>query len=351
MINDQRVPDDWIVSVFDSLATSASPARAITTRFVGTAPSAPRCRRCSPASPSRNETVGTTMTLEGAEVQSALARARSTHWVVALGVPSSVAEQRAAQTRRWPTAAASCSRSALGSIAAWLLSGSIAAADRRLVLPPARSAAASRSRASRPIWWKSRRCRTRWSRRPLPCARAAKPEREQLLEAERQARAAAERAAGPAAAARERRRAALGLARGGQRRRQRSPRSIVPDFADICRIDLLDKDGVLQRKLTHHVDPAQGEAMLRFVGARRVAPAGHARLVRLGDRDRPHLPGRPRRRRSAASARIRPSPPSCASSASARRASCRWWRAAARSARWRRCRPARGGTSAPRTAP
>ncbi len=40
---------------------------------------------------------------------------------------------------------------------------------------------------------------------------------------------------------------------------------IVPDIADICRIDLLDKDGVLQPKLTHHVDPAREAALREFV--------------------------------------------------------------------------------------
>ena len=40
---------------------------------------------------------------------------------------------------------------------------------------------------------------------------------------------------------------------------------IVPGIADICRIDLLDRNGVLQRKLTHHVDPAREAEMLAFV--------------------------------------------------------------------------------------
>jgi len=40
---------------------------------------------------------------------------------------------------------------------------------------------------------------------------------------------------------------------------------IVPRIADICRIDLLDRNGVLQRKLTHHVDPEREAEMLAFV--------------------------------------------------------------------------------------
>jgi GAF domain-containing protein len=40
---------------------------------------------------------------------------------------------------------------------------------------------------------------------------------------------------------------------------------IVPDIADICRIDLLDKGGLLHPKLTHHVDPAREAALREFV--------------------------------------------------------------------------------------
>ena len=36
---------------------------------------------------------------------------------------------------------------------------------------------------------------------------------------------------------------------------------IVPEVGDLCRIDLLDEHGVLQRKLTHHFDPARTAAI------------------------------------------------------------------------------------------
>ena len=35
-------------------------------------------------------------------------------------------------------------------------------------------------------------------------------------------------------------------------------RVLVPDVADLCRIDLIDRKGRLQRKLVHHFDPARG---------------------------------------------------------------------------------------------
>ena len=40
---------------------------------------------------------------------------------------------------------------------------------------------------------------------------------------------------------------------------------IVPHVADLCRIDLLDEHDVLERKLTHHADPARSAEIARFV--------------------------------------------------------------------------------------
>jgi signal transduction histidine kinase len=43
---------------------------------------------------------------------------------------------------------------------------------------------------------------------------------------------------------------------------------IVPEVADLCRIDLLDANDVLQRKLTHHADPARSAEIARMVSTR-----------------------------------------------------------------------------------
>ena len=40
---------------------------------------------------------------------------------------------------------------------------------------------------------------------------------------------------------------------------------IVPHVADLCRIDLLDEHDVLERKLTHHADPARSAEIATFV--------------------------------------------------------------------------------------
>nr|HET7859980.1 hybrid sensor histidine kinase/response regulator [Caldimonas sp.] len=101
--------------------------------------------------------------------------------------------------------------------------------------------------------------------------RQSEAERERLLDAERDARAAAERAQ-----ARLRQLVSAGALLSRSLEEQTALAAIgsviVPDIADICRIDLLDKDGVLQRKLTRHVDPEREAAMREFV-ARHVSPS------------------------------------------------------------------------------
>jgi PAS domain S-box-containing protein len=46
---------------------------------------------------------------------------------------------------------------------------------------------------------------------------------------------------------------------------------MVPDIADWCRVDLLDADGVLQRALAHHSDPAKSRAGMALVKSLRAS--------------------------------------------------------------------------------
>ncbi len=48
--------------------------------------------------------------------------------------------------------------------------------------------------------------------------------------------------------------------------------TIVPEIADWCRIDLLDEEGVLQRRVAHHTDPARAEHALAMARSLRAAP-------------------------------------------------------------------------------
>lgn len=96
-------------------------------------------------------------------------------------------------------------------------------------------------------------------------------ERVELLAAERAARAEAEAA---------RRRLEL-LARAGaelsgsldpDETLQAIAKVIVPAVADWCRIDLLDDEGVLQRRLAHHSDPERAQRALEMARQLRAAP-------------------------------------------------------------------------------
>jgi len=48
--------------------------------------------------------------------------------------------------------------------------------------------------------------------------------------------------------------------------------TLVPQIADCCRIDLLDENGVLQRRLAYHSDPARAERALALARELRAAP-------------------------------------------------------------------------------
>jgi signal transduction histidine kinase len=48
--------------------------------------------------------------------------------------------------------------------------------------------------------------------------------------------------------------------------------AIVPGIADWCRIDLLDDEGVLRRRLAHHRDPARAQEALELARTLRAAP-------------------------------------------------------------------------------
>jgi signal transduction histidine kinase/ActR/RegA family two-component response regulator len=261
VVNQQRVPDDWIVSVFDSHHARVARSRDHE-RFVGTPPS-PTLQRLLGTMGSRSEAIGTTLTLEGIEVESALARVPSSNWVVALGVPSSVAGS-AQRDSALAYGGGILLSLGLGSIAAWLLSGSIAAPIARL-----REAASALGRGEPVQAAHADLIEIEAVSNALVAAsalrREGEAEREQLLDAERQARAAAERAQ-----ARLQQLVSAGALLSRSLEEETTLAAIasviVPGIADICRIDLLDRDGHLQRKLTHHVDPAQGAAMLRFVG-------------------------------------------------------------------------------------
>jgi signal transduction histidine kinase/CheY-like chemotaxis protein len=267
VINRQRVPADWIVSVFD--ANNARVARSRDhDKLLGTQPDASLLKLLA-ALNGDDESFGQSSTFEGNRVNTALARIKSSGWTVTLGVPRLAGEQ--ALHRSVLVFGGGLALSiALGALLALVASRRIEHAIARL-----RSAAAALGRGEPVQLTSTGIAEIEATSEALVAAAARRAqserERESLLDAERSARATAEQA--------ERRLQLLAAASSMLSNSleeasalQTIATSIVPDIADLCRIDLLNADGVLERKLTHHFDVERTKAISAWV-AQSVASA------------------------------------------------------------------------------
>ena len=261
VINQQRVPEDWIVSVFDNRNVRVARSREHA-RYLG-APPAPTLLALMNRG-DREEAVGPTSTIEGDLVHTAVARVRSTRWTVALGVPATV-QSSAMLDSALAYGGGILLSLGIGGIAAWRVSRGIASPIARL-----RDAALALGRGEPVRGAGADLIEIEAVSDALVAAAALRTqneaERELLLDAEREARAGAEKAQ-----ARLQQLVSAGALLSRSLEEQTTLAAIgsviVPSIADICRIDLLDKDGVLQRKLTRHVDPQREAAMLEFVSS------------------------------------------------------------------------------------
>ena len=149
VVNEQRMPGDWIVSVFDA---EQRPCRAL-----ARARALPRHAAFADAagadgidSAAGNEVVGRRRRSRATPCTPPLARVRSTRWVVALGVPAAV-EASALRDSALAYGGGILLSLGIGSIAAWLRLGQRSRRRSRACATPRwRSAAARRSRRARP---------------------------------------------------------------------------------------------------------------------------------------------------------------------------------------------------------
>ncbi|HEY3635708.1 MAG TPA: ATP-binding protein [Caldimonas sp.] len=259
VVNQERVPEDWIVSVFD--ANNARVARSREQeRYVG-GPPAPTLLALMNIGKG-DEVIGPTSTIEGELVYTAIARVHATRWTVALSVPATV-RSSALRDSALAYGGGILLSLGIGGIAAWRVSRSVASPIARL-----RDAALALGRDEPVRGADADVIEVEAVSDALVAAAALRKrneaERELLLDAERDARAGAEKAQ---AHLQQLVSAGALLSRSLEERTTLTAIGsvIVPDIADICRIDLLDKDGVLQPKLTHHVDPEREAALLEFV--------------------------------------------------------------------------------------
>jgi hypothetical protein len=94
VVRSQRVPADWVVSVFDARGMRVARSRSHE-KFIGT-PAAPSLHELMLTG--ADEGVGITQVLEGDDVHTAYSRLPETGWAVAIGVPTSLVD---AGATRW----------------------------------------------------------------------------------------------------------------------------------------------------------------------------------------------------------------------------------------------------------
>ncbi|MET3513923.1 signal transduction histidine kinase/ActR/RegA family two-component response regulator [Pseudacidovorax sp. 1753] len=263
----QRVPEGWSVSVFDSRERRV--ARNIDdARLRGSGPS-DTLRRLLTEMGDAPDAVGVSTNLDGVRSQTAVARLESAPWFVVLGASADLAESPLRRTYLAYLGGLLVSL-AYGALAAWWISRGVTRPMARLrqqadALGRGEPVAAEPSRVPEVD--------------AVADALAAASLQRRRSEAERQQLLEAERAASTAAQAAQQRLAQLvsaGAVLSQSLEEDATLRAIaaliVPAVGDLCRIDLLDEHGVLQRKLTHHFDPARTATIAALVETR-AAPA------------------------------------------------------------------------------
>jgi signal transduction histidine kinase/ActR/RegA family two-component response regulator len=265
VITRQRVPAEWVVSVFDANGSRIARSRGHD-GSIGT-PAAPSLQRLM--GEGADEGIGITHVLEGDQVLTAYTRRRDTGWSVAIGIPTQAVEAGA-----WRSAMALAS----GVLLSLLIGGAATLWIARRINEPIkalRTAAQTLGRGELPTLARSDIRELQEVADALVAAGRKRQhdeaEREHLLAAERAARSAAEAA---------RRRLELLASAGTVLSRYLEPRAtlaaiasvVVPGIADWCRVDLLDAGQCLQRGLSHHSDPAKSSFASALVQRLRVSP-------------------------------------------------------------------------------
>ena len=265
VIKRQRVPEDWLVSVFDAQGMRVARSRAHE-RYLGT-PASPSLQALMAGTAAQG--AGKTQSLEGDSVWTAYTRSSDSGWSVTIGLPSSAVAAGSLGTLA-AFAGGLLLSTALGALAALAVARSISRPIGEL-----RHAAQALGRGEPPRVPRTDLHEVREVGEALVVAARQladnEGEREQLLDAERAARSAAERA---------RRRLEL-LAKAGtllsgsldaQATLQTIASLVAPGIADWCRIDLLDARGVLQRAVTHHADPHKAREGAELAQRLRASP-------------------------------------------------------------------------------
>ena len=279
----QRTPDGWVVTVLDANGLCVARSRR-QEQFLG-----------QPASASLqtlirregHEGTGITETLEGDSVYTGFTRLPGSGWVVAIGIPATTVESAG---RRSLMAYGG------GLLLSLLLGGAgvllVARSINRPIGGLARAAQAmGRGEAHiTPPASDIREIQDLGAVLALSAQQRAQAQaqRDELLQSERDARDAAERAG------HRLERIAAASAKLSHTLEQSAVLEaiasiIVPGVADWCRVDLLDAKGVLQRALTHHSDPDKARLGAELVHKLRAAPGQVGSMSWAVETGRSHL--------------------------------------------------------------
>jgi signal transduction histidine kinase/ActR/RegA family two-component response regulator len=267
VVQRQRIPGDWVVSVFDSTNQRVARSREHAA-FLGRGP-AQTLQGMIERLGDAGETFGATETIEGVSVHTAVVRIPGVRWTVALGVPTAVTTD-AVRDSALAYGGGLLLSLVLAGAAAWWVSRGIARPMARLrQTADAVGAGGSVDATASGVTEIDAVADALVAAAAL--RQRAESERENLLQNERAARAAAEQA--------QRRLQILANASALLSTTLEEDSTlraigavIVPDIADLCRLDLLDAKGALQRKLTHHGDPDRARAIDAYTRGRSVGP-------------------------------------------------------------------------------
>ena len=267
VIQRQQVPDDWLVSVFDSEMKRVARSRDHR-RYFGLAPTS-TVQTMLLGLGSTKETVGTAFTMEGDEAFIAVSRIEGTNWTVALG-----ASRLTAQGELWRAAALYSA----GLILSLIIGGLAFHRISRSIMQRAKSLAESASALGRgeplPLATKGLQEFDAVASALVDAGRMRtrhEAERDALLKSESTARATAEGAQSRlqmllAATS------SLSNSLDEASTLNAAANAVVPEVADILRIDLLQADGTLERKLTFHRDPRRIAQIDKVVHSGTVGP-------------------------------------------------------------------------------
>lgn len=265
VVQRQRVPQDWVVAVFDAREQRIARSRSLDAPL-GVPPS-PTLKALLAAG--HAEGMGTSNTVEGDAVHTAYVRLRNSGWIIAVGVPTRAADQALNRALAIYGAGVLLSLGLAATLAVLLA--------RRITRPigELRRAARSLGAGELPDLAPSDIAEVREVGDTL--VEAARDRA--LREAEREALLAAERSARTQAEVARRRLELLAdsgalLSRSLERRAtlEAVAQTLVPAVVDWCNIDLADEEGRLQRALFYHADPARRERVAALAQGVRPSP-------------------------------------------------------------------------------